>query len=291
MPRDVLAEIADRVLVCEGPMGSQLSAHGISLRSSAEANLTHPETVVLIHKGYLEAGAQVLQTNTFAANPHMLARAGLAEAGPRIWREALRLCCEAAGEQAIVAATGGPTGGLLEPLGDLTAEDVRASTRQQFEVLLGPEVDFVLLEGFEALDEAEASIQGVRDVDPAVPLAVTLCFSSPTGRTSMGLDARTAAARRCELGVQIIGAGCGTPEGLEEAIRQMGDACDRPLMAQANAGVPEVVAGETVWRMSPSEAGQLAARLIGCGVRIVGACCGATPDHIRQIARAAAAVA
>jgi methionine synthase I (cobalamin-dependent) len=291
MPRNILDRIADNVLVCEGPMGSQLSAHGINLHNSAHADLAFPETVVHIHQSYRDAGAQVFQTNTFAANPYMLARAGMAAEGPAIWREGVRLLREAVGPDPLVAATGGPTGALMEPLGDLTREDVRQSVRVQFEVMLGPEVDFVLLEGFEALEEAEAAVAGVRDVDSDIPLAVTLSFSSPNGRTSMGVDGRAAAERLCELNVQIIGAACGRPDALEVAVRDMGGACGRPLMAQANAGVPEVLDGETVWRMSPVEAGQLAARLIGYGVRIVGGCCGCTPDHIRQIARATTASA
>lgn len=291
MARDILAALEDRVLVCEGAMGSLLVAYGVVGRSSAEANLTHPEAVARVHRDYQAAGAEVFQTNTFAASLPMLARAGLEGEATRIWTEAGRLCREAVGPEAWVAACGGPTGHLLQPLGTMAAGEAQAAYRQQFEAMLGPAVDFVLLEGFEALEEVEAAVRGVRQVDGQVPVAVTLSFSSPTGRTSMGVSGQAAAARLSELKVQIVGAGCGHPAGLELALQEMAQATDRPLMAQANAGVPELVNQETRWGVSPRELGQQAARLIGYGARIVGGCCGTTPDHIRQVARAARAAA
>jgi 5-methyltetrahydrofolate--homocysteine methyltransferase len=289
MRRDLLEAVADRVLVCEGAMGSMLTARGVTVRNSAEANLTHPETVASIHRAYRAAGATVLQTNTFAANPHMLERVGLLPQASDIWSTALRLCREAAGPEGYVAANAGPTGGLLAPLGDLTADEARASFRQQLEVLISPLVDFVLLESFESIEEAELAIAAVRELNGTLPVAVTLTFSTATGRTSMGVDGAAAARRLGATNVQILGANCGTPEALELGFGELSAATDRPLMAKPNAGVPMLVQGETVFSGTPAAMGEQAARLIGRGARLVGGCCGSTPDHIAQVARAAQA--
>ena len=289
MVRDIMAAVRERVLVCEGAMGTALAARGVTLRNSGEANLTHPEIVGDIHRSYKQAGAQVFQTNTFAANLHMLQRVGLAKEATEIWSSSVRICREAVGAEAFVCANGGPSGGLMAPLGELGEDDIRANIRQQFEVMLGPEIDFVLLESFEALEEAEAAVGAVRELDSQIPVAVTISFSSPGGRTSMGVDGATAAARLSEQNVQIIGASCGEPSSLEIAFREMAEATDRALMAQANAGVPELRDGKTVFGGTPAEAGEQAARLIAYGARIIGGCCGSTPDHIAQIVRAASA--
>lgn len=289
MRPDLLQTIADRVLVCEGAMGSMLSARGAAVRNTSLANLTHPEAVSAIHGAYRAAGAEVFQTNTFAANPVMLDAAGLLPQAAEIWSAAVRLCREAAGPDAFVAANGGPTGRLLEPLGDLTADEARSAFRQQFEVLLGPLVDLVLLESFEALEEAELAVAAVRELDGQIPVAVTLAFTTANGRTTMGVSAASAARRLGACNVQVLGANCGTPASLELAFAELSAGTDRPLMAKPNAGVPRLVVGETVFGGTPVEMGEQAARLIGHGARLVGGCCGSTPDHIAQIARAAAA--
>jgi len=285
----LLEAAAESVLVCEGAMGSELMARGIKLRNTAEANLSHPDAVAEVHSAYRRAGAQVLQSNTFAANLVMLDRVGLAEQGPQLWSAGVRICREAAGPDGYVAANLGPTGELLEPLGTLTADEARSAFRQQLEVMLGPAIDFVLLESFEALDELGLAVEQVRALDSQIPIAATVCFSVPGGRTSMGLDGATAAQRLARWGVQIIGANCGTPEALEAGFVAMSQAADRPLMAQPNAGLPRLEQGRTVWSGTPAQMGELAARLIAAGARIVGGCCGSTPQHILQVARAAKA--
>jgi methionine synthase I (cobalamin-dependent) len=270
-------------------MGSELLARGIKLRNAAEANLTHPDVVAEIHRGYQQVGAQVFQTNTFAANPVMLERVGLGQQGPEMWAAAVRICREAVGPDAFVAANLGPTGELLKPLGTLSADEARSAFRQQLEVMLDLTVDLVLLESFEDLEELGLAIEQTRALDPRIPIAATLCFTTPNGRTRMGVDGAAAAEFLGQWDVPIIGANCGTPEALEAGFAAMSDAADRPLMAQPNAGLPQLVNGRTVWSGSPGEMGELAARLIAAGARIVGGCCGSTPQHILQVARAAGA--
>lgn len=284
-----ITEVAQRqVLVCEGAMGTMLARKGIRVRNTAEANLTHPEAVAEVHREYLEAGAQVFQTNTFAANLPMLERAGLAEQAGQIQSAAVRILREVVGEDGYVGANLGPTGELIQPLGRLSVEETIGIYRQQLEAMIPLGVDFILAETFEALEEAEAALRAAKEVAPELPVAITLSFSLPNGRTSMGVDGRTAAERLLELGADIVGANCGHPDGLLTAFAEMAEvAAGRVLMAQPNAGVPSIRGDETVWDGTPAWSGRTAARLIELGARIVGGCCGTTPDHIRQVARAA----
>jgi len=288
--KQMLGEMAERVLVCEGAMGTMLTAKGVDYRNTGEVNLTHPEVVGEIHRDYQQAGAEVFQTNTFAANLGLLRRGGFAEQAARIQTAAVRILREAVGQEAYVAAGAGPTGQLIEPLGELSRQEAVAIYRQQFEVMLATGmVDFVLLETFEDLVELRAAIDAVHEVDSEIVVAATVSFSRAEGRTMMGVDGDEAARELAEAGVEIIGANCGDLDGLLTAIRRMRQAVDLPLMAQPNAGQPQLVDGEAVYRGTPRESGELAAELIACGVRLVGGCCGTTPAHIGEIARAARA--
>jgi methionine synthase I (cobalamin-dependent) len=287
---DLVAAAQQRVLVCEGAMGTVLGRKGLRLRNSAEANLTHPDIVAEVHREYLEAGAEVFQTNTFAANLPMLERAGLASRAAEIQAAAVRILREAVGDSGYVGANLGPTGELLAPLGTLEWSEAVAIYRQQLDAMVPLGVDFILGETFEALEEAEAAVAAARQVAPDLPLAITMSFSLPNGRTSMGVTGQQAAERLVELGVDVLGANCGHPEGLLRAFGEMVEvAGGRVLMAQPNAGVPRLRGGETVFDGTPTWSGEMAAQLIGMGARIVGGCCGTTPDHIRQVARAARA--
>ena len=272
-------------------MGSMLSAQGIKFANTGEVNLRHPEAVATVHRAYKEAGAEVFQANTFAANTHMLERAGLGAQAAEIQTAAVRIVREVVGDDGYIGADIGPTGAMIAPYGDLEPAAATAIFRQQLEVMLAAGVDFVLFETFEVIEELQAGIAACREIGVELPLLATVSFSSPNGRTMMGTDGATAAHKLDELGADIIGANCGDPKGLRIAIQAMGTVTQRPLMAQANAGVPHLVGGETVFDGKPVEAGQFAADLVREGVRIIGGCCGTTPEHIRQIARAAEAAA
>ena len=289
--KQLLAQLNQRVVVGEGAMGSMLTAKGIKYRNTGEVNLTHPEVVAEIHRAYQEAGAEVFQTNTFAANLGMLRRIGLAEQAASVQSAAIEIVREAVGPDAYVAAGAGPTGALLEPLGDMSYEEAVTIYRQQFEVMLAGPVDFVLLETFESLEEVTAALDGVRATGAEVPIAVTMSFSIANGRTSMGTDGATVARELAARGVDIIGANCGHINGLLVAIREMSTTVDLPLMAQANAGQPQLIGGEAVYQGTPRQSGELAAELISAGVRLIGGCCGTTPEHIHEIARVARASA
>ena len=288
--QQLLDELSERVLVCEGAMGTMLTARGVSYRNSGEVNLTYPDVVEGIHRAYQEAGAEVFQTNTLVANLGMLRRAGLGEQAANIQIAASKILRAAVGPAAYVAAGIGPTGQLIEPVGDLPYDEAVAIYRQQAEAMLASRMaDFVLIETFEDLREVKAAVEATRAVDPDIVIAGTMSFSMAAGTTMMGVSGAEAGRELAGLGIDIVGANCGDLDGLIIAVRRMSETVNLPLMAQANAGQPQLVDGATVFRATPQESGELAALLIASGVRLVGGCCGTTPDHIREIARAARA--
>jgi 5-methyltetrahydrofolate--homocysteine methyltransferase len=282
----LLDRLKDEILIANGAMGTSLAARGLKLTNSAIANVEHPEAVRDVFASYRDAGALVFQSNTFVANRPMLEHAGYGARHDEINRAGLRLAREAIGDDAYLAANFGPTGWLLQPLGTATAEQVAAVYEAEARVLLAEGPDFVLCETFEALDELEAAVGGIRAAGLSVPLAITFSFSQPSGRSMMGVTPRQAAETMVALGADIVGANCGLPEVTVAALRDIADVTDKPLMAQANAGIPQIVSGETCFSGTPADAAALAEESAVLGARIIGGCCGTTPDHIRAIAAA-----
>lgn len=284
----ILDAIKDRVLVANGAMGTMLAAAGLKLTNSAQANLDHPDLVRDIYRQYAEAGATVFQSNTFAANAVMLGHAGLQARHDEANELGYRLAREAVGEAAYVAANFGPTGEMLRPLGVMSADEVAAVFERQARVLLPLNPDLVLLETFEALDELEAAVAGIRAAGLSVPLAITFSFSQPSGRSMMGVTPRQAAEQIVQLGADLIGANCGLPEVTIAALREMAEVTDKPLIVQANAGLPELRDGEACFSGTPDDSAGMALEAAALGARVIGGCCGTTPAHIRAMARALA---
>ena len=282
----LLDRLQDEVLVANGAMGTSLAARGLTLSNSAIANLEHPDAVRDIFREYREAGALVFQSNTFVANEPMLEHCGYGAQHDEINRAGLALAREAIGDDAYLAANFGPTGLMLQPLGTATAEEVAAVFEREARVLLAEGPDFVLFETFEALEELEAAVAGVRAAGLSVPLAITFSFSQPSGRSMMGVTPRQAAETMVALGADIIGANCGLPEVTVAALRDIAAVTDRPLMVQANAGIPELRGGQTCFSGTPQDAVALAQEAVAIGARVIGGCCGTTPAHIRAIAAA-----
>lgn len=253
-------------------MGTALAARGLTLTNSAIANVEHPAAVRDIFREYRDAGALVFQSNTFVANQPMLEHAGYGEQHDEINRAGLRLAREAIGDDAHLAANFGPCGLMLEPLGTATAEQVAAIYEREARVLLAEGPDFVLFETFEALEELEAAVAGVRAAGLNVPLAITFSFSQPSGRSMMGVTPRQAAETMIALGADIVGANCGLPEVTVAALRDIAEVTDKPLMVQANAGIPEIRNGETCFSGTPEDAAALAQEAVQIGARIIGGC-------------------
>lgn len=286
MALDLLQALQERVLIANGAMGTMLAAHGLRLANSALANVEAREVVADIFRQYQQAGATVFQANTFAANAPMLSHAGLADRHDEINRAAMRLLREAVGPEAFVAANFGPTGEMLRPLGLMSPEEAQEIFRRQAEVLLSEGPDFVLLETFEALEELEVAVAGIRQAGLQVPLVITFSFSQPSGRSMMGVSPQQAAETMVRLGAEVIGANCGLPEVTLAAVREMAGCTDLPLAMQANAGLPELVNGEAVFSGSPEASAELARQAVAVGARLIGGCCGTGPEHIRAMAQA-----
>ncbi|MAT72763.1 MAG: homocysteine methyltransferase [Planctomycetaceae bacterium] len=290
MSNRLLAAIRERVLLGDGGMGTQLQQAGLQPGECGEAwNLTHPERVLAVQRRYVEAGSDCLITNTFGGSPIMLARHGQAEATAEINAAAARIAREAFGDRdGFVLGDIGPFGGLMEPFGDVTEQEVRDAFRQQADALVAAGVDAVIVETQTALDELRAGVEAARAAGATCVIG-SMAYDAAPGRdavrTMMGVGPEQAAQFMQELGVDIVAMNCGSGIDASRAadvVRAYSQACDLPTMAQPNAGRPELVDGQVVYRQSADEMAAQLPDLLEAGVRIVGACCGSTPEHIAK---------
>jgi methionine synthase I (cobalamin-dependent) len=275
--------IADGPRLCEGAMGIMLFRAGYRGANCTEWSATNPSAVTAVHAAYRAIGAELFQTNTFVANRPMLEGAGLADRAEDIWRGSVRAAREAIGDDGFLAANGGPTGLLLEPYGETPAEKARDVFAEQIGVQVEEGVDWVILETFMALEEAEAALAGARQVAPDLAIAVTMAFDR-NGRTQFGVSGQQAAERLAKAGADIVGANCGNPDDALVGLAAMAEVAERPLMVQLNAGVPELVDGVDRFPATPEQYLEYAKRALDCRVAIIGGCCGATPEHMRPVA-------
>lgn len=277
--------------IADGAMGTQLFQAGLPAGDSPETwNVSHPERVRAVHRGYLEAGAQIILTNTLGGTRFRLALHRLENrvadfncAGAEIARAEV----EAAGRPAIVAGDVGPTGEILAPLGTLEYADAVAGFAEQARALAAGGVDVIWIETMSALEEVQAAIEGARRAAPQLPIVATMTFDTH-GRTMMGVTPEQAAKQLLTWGVDALGGNCGN--GMDEllaVIHKMHAAAPEALLvAKSNAGLPEWNHGKTVYRGTPEQMGTYARQVQAAGARIIGACCGSTPAHIRAIAQA-----
>lgn len=274
------------ILVADGATGTQLQKAGLKPGASPEHwNLENPDAIRALHRGYIEAGANVVLTNTFGGTRFRLARHSLEGQIRQINEAAAKLAREAAGDSVFVFGDIGPCGELLKPLGKLTYEEAVAGFAEQAEGLLAGGVDAILIETMSDINEAKAAIQGVRQVGPDVPLLVTFSFDTH-GRTMMGTKPEKVAKEIWALGVTAIGANCGrTLTETLTAIEQMRAAVpEAALMAKPNAGLPHASGGDMVYDVTPDVMAEYAHKFAAQNVKIFGGCCGSAPEHIRAIA-------
>ncbi len=313
---------AGEVMLADGAMGSLLMEHGLELGQPPERfNLEHPELLQEIARAYLEAGAQILQTNTFGGSPLKLAPYGLAERTEQIQREAVgavRAAIAAAGRETdrvleftdVEAAGGGaerarrggvvyisgscgPCGRMLEPYGDASPSLVRESFERQMGALIDAGVDILCIETMTDLQEArlavEAAHRAMTAISRRVPVMTSMTYdATPRGFfTMMGQDIATCAAALLESGTDIVGSNCGNGiVNMVKIAQELRAVTDRPLLIQSNAGLPELEGDRAVYREDPDfMAGHIPA-LCEAGVQVIGGCCGTTPDHIRAFRRA-----
>ena len=278
-------------MLCDGAMGTSLYARGIFInRCYDELNLSQPELVRNVHEEYLQAGAEIIETNTFGANALRLQRYGFADkvveinrAGAEIARKAVNQRADKQSGKAWVAGAIGPLGVHLEPLGKTSLEEARAAYAEQIRGLAEGGVDMLLIETVSALNEAEQAILAARSVAPELPVLVMVTVDEDAICLD-GSSPETAAAKLTEWGADAIGCNCSVgPATVLTAIECMASATDLPLIAMPNAGMPRAVDGRNIYLCSPEYMASFARKLIKAGVQFVGGCCGTTPSHIRSM--------
>ena len=278
-------------IVADGAMGTMLFAAGLQFGDPPEVwNLSQPEVVRRIQRGYLEAGSRIVMTNTFGGNRLRLRLHGLDGRVAELNRTAailLRTEVDAAGGQALVAGDIGPTGEIMAPLGTLSEEEAVEVFAEQAAALIAGGVDLIWIETMSHLSEIKAAIQGVRQVSAGIPIIATMTFDT-RGHTMMGVSPEAAVSALAAWGVDAIGGNCGNgPDELLPVIERMHAAApDVLLVAKSNAGMPELVDMRAVYRADPSTMAEAAVGFRNAGARIIGACCGSTPAHLEAMGAA-----
>ena len=279
--RELLAD--SRVHVVDGAMGTVLYGRGVFLNVCYdELSLRQPDLVRDIHREYVRAGAELLETNTFGANPVKLATYGLAAETERINAEAARLAREAAGERAAVLGAIGPLGVRVEPFGELSLDEARAMYLRQVRGLLDGGAQGFILETFSDVAELGAALQAVRSQSD-LPLIAQMTVGTD-GKTHYGTDPVVFGPELAAMGADVIGVNCSVgPHGVLEAVEKLARVVSLPISAQPNAGLPREVGDRKIYMASPEYMASYARRMVEAGARFVGGCCGTTPDHIRAI--------
>ncbi len=272
-----------RIIVCDGAMGTMLYSKGISFnRCFDELNLTMPTQVKEIHLGYVKAGADVIETNTFGANRFRLQKFDLGDKVQEINLAGARLAREVAGDDLYVAGSVGPLGLRLEPLGPTSLEEARQVFRQQIEALVEGGVDLIIVETMVDLNEAQQALLAAREAGP-LPVVAQMTVQDD-GSTPTGTLPEDFTRQLDSWGADLIGLNCSIgPAAVLETLERMAKVTARKLSAQPNAGLPRTVDGRNIYLCSPEYMASYARRFIQTGARLVGGCCGTTPEHIRAI--------
>ena len=286
-----LQELDQRVLVCDGAMGTMLYARGIFLnRSFDELNLTQPDLVAEVHQAYARAGADVIETNTFGANRVKLAAFGLADRVHAINLQGARIARHAARDQIYVAGAIGPLGIRVEPWGKTGVDEAEEMFREQARALVEGGVDLFVLETFRDVNEIGAAIRAVRSLGnlPVVAQITT----EEDGNSLDGVAPESFVPDLEARGADVVGLNCSVgPAAMLETLERMARVAHGRLAAQPNAGKPREIEGRNLYLCSPDYMASYARRFINTGVRLVGGCCGTTPDHIRAIKTAVRSLA
>lgn len=286
-----LDAIEERVLVCDGAMGTMLYGKGIFLnRSFDELNLAQPDLVAEVHQAYVRAGADVVETNTFGANRIKLGAFALGERVHAINVQGARIARHAAREQAYVAGAIGPLGIRIEPWGKTGVDEAEEIFRGQARALLEGGVDLFILETFRDVNELGAAIRAVKSMcDLPIVAQVT---TEEHGNSLDGVAPETFVPGLERLGAHMVGLNCSVgPAAMLETLERMASVATAKLSAQPNAGSPREIEGRNIYLCSPEYMASYARRFINTGVRLVGGCCGTTPEHVRHVRQAVRALA
>ena len=278
----------DQVVVFDGAMGTMLYARGVFINQCYdELALRSPDLVLDVHAQYVKAGAEVIETNTFGANRLKLAQYGLESQTGAINQRAAEIAREAAGAERLVAGAVGPLGVRIEPFGPTSREEAQAIFRQQLTALKAGGADCFILETFSDLAELEQAVLAARSVDDGMPI-IAQATVGPDLTTSFGASPEDIARELDRLDVDVIGLNCSVgPQTILDAIERMAVVTSRKLSAQPNAGMPRDVGGRSMYMASPEYMATYARHLIQAGAKIVGGCCGTTPEHIKAMVEGA----
>jgi len=286
-----LDAIREKVLILDGAMGTMLQERGLKPgQSPEELNLTMPQVVASVHKEYVAAGADIIITNTFGGTRFKLAHYGLEERLAEINARAVEIARAEAGDRAYVGASIGPTGQFVEPLGEVSFDEMKDAFRQQAQALVDAGADLISLETFLDIKECRAALIGIREVSASIPVIAMLTFDD-NGRSVLGTSPEAAAITLAAAGADIVGSNCGLGvDGIYDILCRMRQVSSLPLISQANAGLPQLLDGKTIFPGTPDEMTAYHERMIALGVRVIGGCCGTTPAHIRAMKAALAAL-
>ena len=278
-----------KIVFLDGATGTNLQKAGMPTGVCPEAwILEHPDTMMQLQRAYFEAGSDIVLAPTFTANRIKLDEYGLVDKIEEMNHQLVAISKEAAGDKGLVAGDMTMTGRQLAPMGDMGFEELVDIYKEQAGYLVDAGVDLFVVETMMSLNECRAALIAIREVTD-LPVCVTLSFNED-GRTLFGTDASTAMVVLQSLGADAVGVNCSTgPEQMAELVREMKEYANIPIIAKPNDGMPEVIDGETVYRMTPEEFAEEAKLLLEAGAGIVGGCCGSTPEHIRAFKEASRA--
>ncbi len=278
--------IKERTLLCDGAMGTMLQKAGVAAGTCPELlNVEDPDTIKSIHRAYIKAGADIIETNTFGGSSVKLASYGLDDRTEEINRAAVKIAIEAADGRALVGGSIGPTGRFVTPVGDMTFEETVDIFTRQAGAIVDAGADLILLETFSDIKEIRAAAIAIRSITD-IPILAHMTFE-PSGLSLLGSSPEAAAVTLEAAGVDAIGSNCGLgPDGILDVLRRMSSVTSLPLVAMPNAGMPRLEGDKTVFPASPGEMAAPVSEFLAIGTAVIGGCCGTTPDHISRMREA-----
>ncbi|WP_457678887.1 homocysteine S-methyltransferase family protein [Thermovibrio sp.] len=276
----------EKVWVLDGAMGTMLMEKGLDVNYAPELlNLKHPEVLKEIHREYVEAGADVIETNTFGSNRIKLSHYGLEDKVRELTAAGVKLAKEASDGKALVALSVGPTGVFVEPVGDYTFDEIKEVFKEQIEAGAEAGADLILIETMSDLKEAKAAVVAAQEVCQ-LPVMVSMTYQED-GRTLLGTPPEVSAAVFEGFKVAAVGANCSLgPESFVELVKKMAETTHTPIVVYANAGLPVLKDGKTIYPEPPETFKKYAVEFVKAGANVIGGCCGTTPEHIRAIKEA-----